>query len=300
MCQAPSIMVHRFLGCTLFACALFPLAAQEAFQLNELNAKRITIAKGAYFPRLVQAGNGDLLAFFKTGAAHIGKSGRASMARSVDGGETWSAPQVVFDRPNADDGIIATGVLPGGVILAAAVSYTWSSERYSFDGWHADMWLIRSGDHGKTWSEPRPIAVAPYEWAYPFGHILPLADRSLLLTAYAGQLPMSRERENVVIALHSSDEGQTWAAPSVMARGYNEVSAALRRDGSILAVVRSSVGGHLASTTSRDGGRHWTPPGRITENNEHPGDLLRLRNGGLLLTFGQRNKPFGVQAMLSR
>src|SRR2546430_17325304 len=42
-----------------------------------------------------------LLAFFKTGAAHIGKSGRASMSRSVDGGETWSQTETVFDRPDA-------------------------------------------------------------------------------------------------------------------------------------------------------------------------------------------------------
>ena len=200
----------------------------------------------------------------------------------------------------ADDGIIATGVLRGGDILAAAVSYTWTGKRYSFAGWHADMWLIRSANHGKTWSAPRPIAVAPYEWAYPFGHILELADGSLLLTAYAGQLPMSRERENVVIALHSTDGGETWSAPSVIARGYNEVSTVLRRDGSILAVMRASAGAYLASTVSGDHGRHWTAPIRVTENNEHFGDLLRLRGGGLLLTFGQRNKPFGVQAMLSR
>src|SRR2546430_15838710 len=85
-----------------------------------------------------------LLAFFKTGAAHIGKSGRASMSRSVDGGETWSQPETVFDRPDADDAVIATGVLSDGAILAAAVSYTWTGERYSFEGWHASMWLIHS------------------------------------------------------------------------------------------------------------------------------------------------------------
>jgi hypothetical protein len=63
--------------------------------------------------------------------------------------------------------------------------------------------------------------------------------------------------------------------------------------------MRSSAGGSLASTISRDRGRAWTSPNRITESNEHPGDLLRLRNGDLLLSFGQRNKPYGVQAMLS-
>ena len=291
-----SIALGAFLAFPLIA----PVAGQEAYQLGELQAKRVTVAQGAYFPRLVQARNGDLLAFFKTGAAHIGKSGRASMSRSVDGGETWSQPETVFDRPDADDAVIATGVLSDGTILAAAVSYTWTGERYSFEGWHASVWLIRSNDSGKTWSDPRLIPVTPFDWAYPFGHILELPDRSLLLTGYGGQLPMSRDHESVAIAIRSNDGGQTWSAPSVVARGYNEVSSVLRHDGSILAVIRSSAGGRLDSTISHDQGRTWTLPRRITENNEHPGDLLRLRSGDLLLSFGQRNKPYGVQAMLSR
>jgi len=286
----------------LFIIALLAGAAfgQEAYQLRELESQRVTVAQGGYFPRLVKAANGHLLAFFKMGAAHIGKSGRASMSRSADGGLTWSAPQTVFDRPNADDGIIATGVMGDGTIYAAAVSYTWTSERYSFDGWHADPWLIVSKDHGRTWTPPQRVPVKPLDWAYPFGHILELADGSMLLTGYGGALPMSRERENVVFAVRSKDRGATWSAPVIMARGYNEVSTVATKDGVLLAVIRSAAGAHLAATESRDRGATWSAPRRITENNECPGDLLRLQSGELLLSFGQRNKPFGVQAMVSK
>lgn len=287
----------RTLACLVMAGAVF---GQEAYQLRELPSHRVTVAQGGYFPRLVQARNGHLLAFFKTGAAHIGKNGRASMARSADGGLTWSAPQTVFDRPGADDGIIATGVGKDSTIYAAAVSYTWNGERYGFDGWKANPWLIVSKDHGQTWSAPREIAVKPLDWAYPFGHILELSDGSLLLTGYGGALPMSRERENVVFAIRSTDRGATWSAPAIVARGYNEVSVAVRNDGSLLAVIRASAGAHLASTVSRDQGVTWSTPRRITENSECPGDLLRLRSGELLLSFGQRNKPYGVQAMVSK
>ncbi|MBM3804062.1 MAG: hypothetical protein FJW26_17320 [Acidimicrobiia bacterium] len=39
---------------------------------------------------------------------------------------------------------------------------------------------------------------------------------------------------------------------------------------------------------------------RITKDRQHPGDLHRLKSGNILLTYGERNKPYGVQAMLSR
>ena len=63
--------------------------------------------------------------------------------------------------------------------------------------------------------------------------------------------------------------------------------------------MRSEIGGHLATTSSTDGGRTWSNAVQITQDKEHPGDLLLLKNGDVLLTYGERNKPFGVHAMLS-
>ena len=67
----------------------------------------------------------------------------------------------------------------------------------------------------------------------------------------------------------------------------------------LLAVMRSQGAGHLSTSISTDQGYHWSAPVQITEDREHPGDLLRLSSGQILLTFGQRNKPYGVQAMVS-
>ena len=66
-----------------------------------------------------------------------------------------------------------------------------------------------------------------------------------------------------------------------------------------MAVLRSETGGHLATAFSKDGGRTWSAPTEITRDTEHPGDLIRLKNGDVLLTYGQRNKPFGVEAIIS-
>lgn len=275
------------------------LYGQEAFLLSPVEAERVTVARGAYFPRLVRLPSGELLAFFKTGAAHIGKGGRASLSRSTDGGRTWSEPVTVFDRPQADDGIVASGTGRAGLAFAAAVSYTWTGERYTTDGWRATTWFLRSGDQGRSWSEPVRVETKPLDWAYPFGHILEESDGTLLLTGYGGALPRNDGGVTTSFLMRSRDGGKTWGGFTEIARGFNEVTAIRRQDGSLLAMMRSAEGGYLASSISRDG-RTWTPPRRVTEDREHPADLLRLANGDLLLTFGQRNKPYGVQAMRSR
>lgn len=276
------------------------LVAQEAFQLAPLDSSRVTVAQGAYFPRLVQMPDGELVAFFKTGAAHIGKGGRASLSRSTDGGLTWSAPVTAFDKPDADDGIVATGVARDGSLLAAAVSYTWNGARYTTGGWTASIWFFRSRDAGRTWTTPVKVDTTPLDWAYPFGHILEQSDGTLLLSGYGGPLPKTDKGDQICFLVRSRDGGKTWSEYSEIARGHNELTMYARRDGSLLAILRSVAGAHMASTVSRDQGHTWSKPVRFTEDREHPPDLLRLAGGALLLSFGQRNKPFGVQAMLSR
>jgi Neuraminidase (sialidase) len=273
---------------------------QEAFLLETLPAERVLVYQGGYFPRLAKLPSGELLAFIKTGAAHIGKGGRASMCRSSDGGRTWSAPVTVFDRPASDDGIVASGVTRDGSVMVAAVSYTWNGERYTTDGWIARTWFLKSNDAGRTWSKPVEVNSGPLGWAYPFGHILEESDGTLLLGGYGGPLPRVTEGPQTSFVVRSRDGGKTWIDPVEIARGHNEVTMIKRRDGSILAVMRTAAGARLNSSISRDGGRTWSAPAKVTDDREHPADLLRLAGGDLLLTFGQRNKPYGVQAMRSR
>ncbi len=51
---------------------------------------------------------------------------------------------------------------------------------------------------------------------------------------------------------------------------------------------------------SQDDGRTWTKPSQVTGKAEHPADLLVLADGSLLMSYGVRHQPYGVQAMLSR
>jgi hypothetical protein len=56
----------------------------------------------------------------------------------------------------------------------------------------------------------------------------------------------------------------------------------------------------LFTSFSTDKGRTWTEPRQITGDREHPADVILLRDGRLLLTYGHRERPFGVRARFSR
>ena len=299
------------------------LLGQEAYLLRELKAERHVVVNGGYFPRVVALKGGDLLATYKYDAPHVGKGGKAGISRSRDGGVTWSKTQLLFDIPDADDGADASGAFADDTVMFGMVSYTWKGEKYSHEGWSADVHFMKSLDSGRTWEEPVKVNIAPFTWGYPFGTILRQDDGTILMAGYGGYLPRVPEdseaglkkllaegkkpfkppeaRGMFAFIVRSRDGGKTWGDVTTIARRMNEVSILRRRDGTLLAMTRSDAGGYLASSTSSDpGGYHWSEPVRITKTREHPADLLRLQSGHILLTYGVRNKPYGVQAMITR
>jgi hypothetical protein len=120
-------------GCTVFILAIYLLAqcvfAQEAFVMDELEAERVIVAPGGYFPRLEILKNGHLLASVKAGTAHLGKSGRADVVRSRDGGKTWGEQVTVFDLPGRDDAIDALGSLSDGTLIAVGTKKRGKKQR---------------------------------------------------------------------------------------------------------------------------------------------------------------------------
>jgi hypothetical protein len=72
-------------------------------------------------------------------------------------------------------------------------------------------------------------------------------------------------------------------------------------EGDLLAVVRASDPAQaLWSTRSPDSGRTWSAPVLLTGSAQHPADLVRLANGAVLLTYGNRTPPYRVEGLLSR
>ena len=131
----------------------------------------------------------------------------------------------------------------------------------------------------------------------PYGKIVQLPDGTVLMAVY---FEFFDDRGNQSYLFRSKDGGKAWGEPVLIGSHYNETGIAVLRDGRVLAAMRSEKGGSLAVTESSDQGRTWSKAVQITADSEHPGDLIQLKDGRILMVYGERNAPRGVHAMISR
>ena len=293
--------IHAAMACSLLI-SVPNLAEDHAiFYGKQINAERFTVVThGGYFPVLTELDNKDLVAVVRGGDRHIGVKGRLDWVRSRDGGKTWTLQPLVegpMDHRNP-----AMGQLEDGTVLVAYEidrSYGPSGERLkdcNIDG----IYTLRSTDRGYTWEGPIKSPLPVESCPSPYGKIVQLSDGTVLLNVYRRKIPLENPPVTLSMVYRSRDSGETWGDPSVIAENYNETSLLVFPDERILAVMRSDTGGHLAVSLSSDKGRTWSPPRQVTRDNEHPANVILLKDGRLLLTYGERNRPFGVRALLSR
>ncbi|MCZ6675743.1 MAG: sialidase family protein [Candidatus Poribacteria bacterium] len=255
-----------------------------------------------YFPVLINPRGQEILAVLRAGAGHVGITGRLDAVRSLDGGVTWGSPTVIVDT-EVDDRNPAVGQAPDGTVVLAYHA----QGSYNEDGsWARDLRRVQmrvtwSNDGGLTWETPQPLNYAPMEKYSAYGHIVNLPDGTMLLPIYGSRVGATEKTRDHAYILRSQDNGRTWEAPTLIAEGYNETALLPLPNGDLLAAFRSDDRGALLATSrSADGGMTWTEPAAVTGAREHPADLMLLSNGWVIMFFGVRHDPFGVQAYLSK
>jgi hypothetical protein len=159
------------------------------------------------------------------------------------------------------------------------------------------VWMVRSSDGGKTWSELIDCLVDS-----PHGPSQ-LADGRLL---YAGKdLWRPGERTGVC---QSRDDGRSWhwlaelpVRPGDSHTQYHELHVVETVDHRLVLQIRNhnrANEGETLQSESADGGKTWSVPHSIGVWG-FPSHLLRLQDGRLLMTYGHRRPPLGNQARLS-
>jgi len=158
------------------------------------------------------------------------------------------------------------------------------------------VFVQRSTDSGQTWSRD--------EWDVPgfagtgFSRPAVLADGTVLEPVYG----RGADGTGRVFVWRGADGGRNWRLHGIGAPG-NEAAFVETEPGRVLCLARteeSESGGHLVQFWSDDGGVTWSQA--LNSNVWTPGsppNLVKLRDGRILLSHGYRRDPMGIRAVLS-
>lgn len=285
--------------------------ADEVHLFRSLKADRTRVyqgppGSGGGHPLVCRLGNGEVLAVFQAWDAD--SDWRILSARSGDGGLRWSEPRVLVDSPESE-GNLALGVLRDGTVLLGYETFQILRGKDAPPARYLAYQVMRSSDHGRSWSSPVKIPDDPDSLALAsYSSILQLADGTLLMPLYAyvedeeGGAGQQSSPRHFSYVYRSHDGGRSWGDRSLIAAGFNETNLVHLKSGKLLAVMREEQKppGRSALAESTDGGRHWSRPRYVTGASQHPAGLLQMPDGTVVLSHGVRHPPYGAQALLSR
>jgi len=281
--------VKRFLSIQIIIFLSLPVWAQQAAIPVFISG---TEGHQIYrIPAIVQAPNGDLLAFAEgrvNGADDFGDI-NIVMKRSHDLGKTWSSLSTLVDFKNLQAGNPAPVVdlldpfYPNGrIFLFYNTGNNNESEIRKGNGIR-EVWYKTSVDEGKTWSEPVNITLQVHKPnqpkvnpAYSFsedwrhyantpGHAMqfsckPYQKRIYIPACHSEGNEKSSNEDYFAHGFYTDDHGKTFhLSATINLAGSNECSAAELSYGGLLLNIRNQKGDVKARIVaiSKNGGETW-------------------------------------------
>ncbi|MEO5997372.1 MAG: sialidase family protein [Chitinophagaceae bacterium] len=258
------------------------------------------------FPDACRLKNGDIVAVFYSGGAHVTypsdkypKCGRICLVRSKDEGRTWSLPVTVYDDEFDNKDPHISQMSDGSLVCTffttkfgkpierkASASMAYYGDvvaRESLPG--AGPQYVQSFNNGLTWQSNATAASSEAGWNCS-AEMRQLPDGTWIFPIYHQD---AKEAWGGII--RSADKGKSWEAPIAIGKGSGvflpaETDVISLKNGSLYAALRGSIKDtvlmHYAS--SQDMGKSWSSVKDIGFQGHSP-SFTRLKNGAILLTI---------------
>lgn len=276
---------------------ILPAVAIQAKQ-----ERYIAIDNKGLWPNLTLLPNGDIVAAVFNQPNHGKTEGDVELWSSTDGGKLWALRGTPTTHdPETNRMNVATGVAHNGdfIVLSGGLG----GEDYR--GFKLPIQVTRSNDGGRNWQRSLKLEL-PTDIGYlvPYGDLVQLEGRRLAAAFYGKSSDAKTRFPTEIYVLFSQDDGLSWGDGKRIGTGdYNETTLLRLRSGRLLAAARTSPGEHGGRVdlyASVDEGKTWVSGGPLTLPQHHPADLIQLRDGHILLTYGIREKGhYGIGMRLS-
>ena len=275
------------------------------------------------FPNLYQLEDGRLYTEFATRevVSHIDPRGGTRRMISDDGGLSWKESPLEFYNPQyrSADGTLSDANAFGWRYVSP--SKRDELERHGIEvrnspngqvAYAIGCYARTSMDDGITWQQ-REIEHPPKGLVMTFLDTctyVRLSDQVLLRSVYGR--PVANENFYESWLLRSTDNGKTWnfhtvASDAERVLSFGETAIVQLDEYQVLAIIRlqptdkwkeRGEARTLYTSRSNDGGKTWSAP-RNSGIEGYPASAIVLSDGKLLCTYGYREKPMGIRAVVS-
>jgi sialidase-1 len=232
---------------------------KKSLKFKNLFGNGMEVGVSCYrIPALVTATNGDLIAAIDERVPSCGdlkwsKDINIAIRRSEDNGVTWSDIEIIVDflfGKSASDPSMIVDKITNEIFLF----YNFMDLEKEKDIYY--LHVIKSADHGKTWTEPTDITsqITKPEWHMDFKFIT--SGRGIQ-TSSGKLLHCLVNLKNDLHLFGSDDHGKTWFLLDTPIKDGNESKVIELTDGSWMVNSRINQGGMRYSHISTDKGKTW-------------------------------------------